>query len=204
MEDLWKDSPLSLEELNGARKSLYPMMSFWDIMRRYSINVSSVWGREWTHKCSCPHHKDGGERTPSFFFSEASKKFYCFGCSIGGDIFDLIALMENRQWHELVRELLSENKIDISNIDVPNRANYETVFNINRELSLQIKQYVSSCEKTSYYESEKIWADRMFRRIDDSVSALEKSNFDLVEINSFKMQVSIDIQRRKALMKLKE
>ena len=42
-------------------------------------------GREYV--CLCPFHQ---ERTPSFKINDAKGLFYCFGCGVGGDIFDFV------------------------------------------------------------------------------------------------------------------
>lgn len=48
-----------------------------------------------THKCTCPskEHKQGKEKTPSFYISSTTGKFYCFGCGIHGNAFDLLAML---------------------------------------------------------------------------------------------------------------
>lgn len=50
---------------------------------------------KFTHKCSCPNpeHKSGKERSASFYFSKDTGHFFCFGCSIFGNSFDLLKLL---------------------------------------------------------------------------------------------------------------
>ncbi len=45
-----------------------------------------------SHVGLCPFHK---EKTPSFHVDEDKQLFYCFGCGVGGNVFDFIMRAEN-------------------------------------------------------------------------------------------------------------
>lgn len=50
----------------------------------------------------CPFHN---EKTPSFYVDETKQLFYCFGCSVGGDIFKFVMLQEGVDFRESLRTL---------------------------------------------------------------------------------------------------
>jgi DNA primase len=52
------------------------------------------------HRALCPFHE---ERTPSFYVSPAKGLFHCFGCGVGGDVFEFVKLMERVEFPEALR-----------------------------------------------------------------------------------------------------
>lgn len=50
---------------------------------------------KFTHKCACPNpeHKSGKERSASFYFNKDNGQFFCYGCNIYGNSFDLLKLL---------------------------------------------------------------------------------------------------------------
>lgn len=50
----------------------------------------------------CPFHK---EKTPSFHVDDDKQLFYCFGCGVGGTVFDFIMRAENLDFADSVRYL---------------------------------------------------------------------------------------------------
>ena len=70
-----------------------------ELVKEYVPDVKRA-GR--TFKACCPFHR---ERTPSFSIAPDKGLFYCFGCQVGGDIFDFIMRIENLSFTEAVRKL---------------------------------------------------------------------------------------------------
>ena len=56
-------------------------------------------------KALCPLHD---EKTPSFTINAARGRFHCFGCGVGGDVFDLVTGVNGGGFKEAVRELADQ------------------------------------------------------------------------------------------------
>ena len=50
----------------------------------------------------CPFH---GDKDPSFYVSPQKGIFHCFGCAVGGSVFNFIMKMENVSFVDAVRTL---------------------------------------------------------------------------------------------------
>jgi len=50
----------------------------------------------------CPFHE---EKTPSFSVNPSANLYHCFGCGVGGDIFDFVMRLDNLQFGEAVEHL---------------------------------------------------------------------------------------------------
>jgi DNA primase len=55
-----------------------------------------------SYKGLCPFHD---ENTPSFFVNPEQQLYYCFGCGVGGDIFNFIMGVEGIDFREAVKSL---------------------------------------------------------------------------------------------------
>lgn len=53
-----------------------------------------------SHKGLCPFHT---EKTPSFHVHATRQIFHCFGCGVGGDVFNFIMLMEHAPFPDAVK-----------------------------------------------------------------------------------------------------
>ncbi|PIZ15194.1 DNA primase, partial [Candidatus Desantisbacteria bacterium CG_4_10_14_0_8_um_filter_39_17] len=52
------------------------------------------------YKALCPFHV---EKTPSFIVNSEKQIFHCFGCGVGGNVFNLVMKMENITFIESVK-----------------------------------------------------------------------------------------------------
>ncbi|MBI2375207.1 MAG: DNA primase [Deltaproteobacteria bacterium] len=65
-------------------------------------------GRRLTGRC--PFHDD---KTPSFSVDPTLKLYHCFGCGVGGDVFDFVMRREGVEFPEAVRQLAKELGVDL-------------------------------------------------------------------------------------------
>ncbi len=84
---------------------------------RDAVNIVEVIGRYVRLKKSgrnymglCPFHK---EKTPSFSVSPEKQIFHCFGCGVGGNVFNFLMKYENIGFVDAVKRLATETGIEI-------------------------------------------------------------------------------------------
>ena len=146
--------PLTHQELIAAKPLLKQKVSFLDVARQSSRKVETCWHKSFTHRCVCPFHASGLERTPSLYFSEKTKKFHCFACDVHGDLFDFIGLVEGKPWFSVVLDLLDVSDIDTDQIDIAdieNTVSHDTVYRLNFGLALRFRDYLKEFEGTDLF-----------------------------------------------------
>jgi hypothetical protein len=60
-------------------------------------------GHNFTCLCPLPNHE---EKTPSFTIFTNTNRFWCFGCSTGGNSIDFVMLTKNKNFQETVKSLI--------------------------------------------------------------------------------------------------
>ena len=50
----------------------------------------------WSYRSTCPFHKHGHERTPSFFINAEQNRYYCQACGASGGIVEYISITFKR------------------------------------------------------------------------------------------------------------
>lgn len=194
-----KDWPLTLEELSKLKVVLYDRLSFVSLVQGVAPMIEPISSASHTHKCTCPNkkHKGGRESNPSFHFSEKTKQFICYSCSIQGDIFDLMAIFAGRPWFYLVRDLLEDESLSLDSIDlneIQARA-YDYVSDTNLKLSGVVRDFLKKYRDTDIYEGEKIWVDALYRRIDKRFSKIDSMDTDSAK--AFYDQIWLEVERRR-------
>ncbi len=76
----------------------------------------------------CPFHQ---EKTPSFTVTPERQMFYCFGCSVGGNVLKFIMLKENLSFPESVRYLADRVGVHIPDTESHTDDQLDSSFEIN-------------------------------------------------------------------------
>jgi len=80
----------------------------------------------------CPFHE---EKTPSFSVSREEQLFYCFGCGVGGNVYNYVMNIHHISFPEAVEMLAKKAGIALPSVSPKQRRNSEkaeTLFKINR------------------------------------------------------------------------
>src|SRR5690242_18130790 len=80
-----------------------------DIVRVVSDYVTMK-KRGTNYTACCPFHS---EKTPSFSVSQTKGLYKCFGCGVGGSVFDFVMRIEGCQFPEAVRIVAQKSGIPI-------------------------------------------------------------------------------------------
>lgn len=120
-------------------------------------------------KGHCPFHN---EKTASFTVSPHKEIFYCFGCSMGGDVVSFIGKVENCSPIEAAHHL-----IDRYGIEVPEEVGFDARTN-NGE---QHKGYNHLCEKVAQ------WCHENLKKAPGVMRYLQQRGIDQTQIDYFKL-----------------
>ena len=86
------------------------------------------------HRAKCPFHNDN---TPSLQFYPDSNSFYCFGCGVGGDIFDLVMLKDGIDFPSAIQRICEQYGIPFAN----SLRNYRNISSKQNGLNLAYEKY---------------------------------------------------------------
>lgn len=110
-----------------------------------------VWGL-------CPFHH---EKSPSFTVDPSKRLYHCFGCHIGGDVFDFVMRIEGIQFRDAARLLAKEAGVDLveeeeSSRDREERQRRERLVSINHAAATFFEHQLQANERArAYLEQER-------------------------------------------------
>lgn len=84
-------------------------------------------------KALCPFHN---EKTPSFHVSEERQTWHCFGCSLGGDIFDFVMRIEGVEFKEALKLLAPKAGVKLTFQNNSRENKKSRLYDINEEAAL--------------------------------------------------------------------
>lgn len=185
---------LTSDEREELFKKIIPNICMENVVARYSSQIQGVYSDNFTHCCICPNknHKQGAERTPSFYFSEETKRFVCFGCSKSGNIFDFLSLMMGRPADTIMDDYIKKKDISITDLPAPKQK--FPISELNYSLSVRIRDYLVGLKNTDLYDNEVKWADGIFVRFDERFGKLTDKDFD--QARTFYTQILMELERR--------
>lgn len=113
------------------------------LLEKYTNNIS-VSGKD--IRCCCPIHK--GNNSTAFVFNMANGLWYCHTqCKTGGDIIDLVMLLENKSFTDAITHIANTFNIDLTNLEIKQRTEsylkeqkqwIETMRSINKKDIFQV------------------------------------------------------------------
>ncbi|MGE5298240.1 MAG: DNA primase [Acidobacteriaceae bacterium] len=83
-----------------SRLNIIDVLSDYIQMKKAGVN----------YKANCPFHK---EKTASFMVSPVKQIWHCFGCGLGGDIFEFIKVIENVEFSQALRSLADRAGVEL-------------------------------------------------------------------------------------------
>jgi DNA primase len=124
------DSPV--EEIK-SRLNVADVIGEYVQLRRAGVNL----------KAACPFHS---EKTASFVVSPAKQIWHCFGCGLGGDIFEFVKQIENVDFAQALRILADKSGVELKKPTVQ-----ELQFTDKKNLLIEIN------EAAANYFSRVLW-----------------------------------------------
>lgn len=123
-------------------------------------------------KACCPFHN---EKTPSFYVSPERQIWHCFGCGIGGSIFDFVMQMESIDFPEALKILAQRAGIELSGFD--------------REFQGERVKLLGICERAAKFFEKQLWESNTGRK---ALEYLRKRGVSDQSIKDFRLGFAPD------------
>lgn len=116
-EEDWNDSFSDCSDYTVIKKanSLFHLDDYLSDKLQFETLSSSS---GWTKKSLCPFHKQGHERTASFFVNSIKNIFYCQACGVSGSIVEFISKYKNIPQVLVAEHLIKIKECGFSYIEV--------------------------------------------------------------------------------------
>ena len=95
---------------NSTTELIKEKLNIVDFIRGY-LEVTAA-GKNF--KARCPFHS---EKTPSFMISPDRQSWHCFGCGVGGDVFEFLMKYENMEFGEALRVLAEKTGVELKRLN---------------------------------------------------------------------------------------
>src|SRR3989338_259546 len=89
------------------------------------------------YKGVCPFHS---EKTPSFMVSPSKQIWHCFGCGLGGDIFEFIKRTENVEFNDALKILADRAGVELRK-PTPEQIQYQATKDVLYEINAAVSKY---------------------------------------------------------------
>lgn len=152
-------------------------------------------------KALCPFHI---EKTPSFIVNPDKQIFHCFGCGVGGNVFNLVMKLENVTFGESIKLLAQKLGISIAFSEGESREakEKEEIYGLNEEASqlyhLCLDKEIAK-EFREYLRSRKL-SDETIKKF--KIGYAPGGKFLVQEL--LKRKFGIDLMRRAGLVAFRE
>ncbi len=122
------------------------------------------------YRAPCPFHH---EKTPSFMVSQDKQIFHCFGCGVGGNVFNFLMKYERLEFPEAVRMLANKAGVLIPDVKTESR----------QEASLMNSLYAVNELASSFFQ-DNLKTDKAGR---EAYNYLTKRGLNAETIKAFKL-----------------
>lgn len=96
--------------IEGPAKAIKEKLDIVEFLRGYLTLIPA--GKNF--KANCPFHN---EKTPSFMISPDRQSWRCFGCGVGGDIFEFLMKYENLEFGEALKVLAEKAGVELKRLE---------------------------------------------------------------------------------------
>lgn len=100
------------------------------------------------YKAVCPFHSEKG---PSFYVSPAREIWHCFGCNLGGDMFEFVKQIEGVEFVEALRLLAGRAGVELRMEDPTIRNERTRILDLVREASVFYQKNLSENKEVLEY-----------------------------------------------------
>lgn len=180
-----------------------------DLAKEVGLQLTDTFGGQFSHKTICPFHQGKGargkERTASFYISDATNSFYCFGCGEGSNVIDFLSKIEGSPPSITIKKLamrigLIDNcgkwdELKIKNIENIAFEPRETIEPYLFEISSNIRLYIKSKLEKPDFEKEFRWAEKVAAKVDNLILQIDIDDCEYVK--DLVKKVNLAINKRK-------